>query len=106
RTRSRRSRLRYANRWSKPPSLPRRVANPSQANSGPTFITDRAKGRMGRVVHFDIQTSNPQATIAFYSGLFGWEFQPFGPPDFYWLITTGPEGTPGINGGMVRRRGG
>lgn len=60
---------------------------------------------MNRVVHFEIHASDPQRAIGFYRTMFGWDFQPYGPPDFYWLVTTGPEGTPGINGGMVRRQG-
>jgi hypothetical protein len=36
--------------------------------------------------------------------VFGWEFQHF--PQFdYWMISTGDQAAPGINGGMNRRRG-
>jgi len=60
---------------------------------------------MPRVIHFEIHAENPERAIAFYAKLFGWKFQPYGPPDFYWLVTTGEEGTPGINGGLLRRQG-
>jgi hypothetical protein len=60
---------------------------------------------MNRVVHFEIHAGNPQRLIDFYGRLFGWKFAPYGPSDFYWLITTGDDATPGINGGMVRRTG-
>jgi predicted enzyme related to lactoylglutathione lyase len=58
-----------------------------------------------RVVHFEIHASDPQRAIAFYGTLFGWQFQAYGPPDFYWLITTGAKDAPGIDGGLVRRQG-
>ena len=60
---------------------------------------------MNRVVHFEIHAADPKRAIAFYSGLFNWKFQPYGPPDFYWLVTTGEDGTPGINGGLIKRMG-
>jgi predicted enzyme related to lactoylglutathione lyase len=41
----------------------------------------------------------------FYEALFGWTFTEY-MPDFYYLVTTGPDGEPGINGGLVKRRGG
>lgn len=59
---------------------------------------------MMRVGHFEIHAENPEAAIAFYKGLFGWEFSKWEGGE-YWLITTGPEGTPGINGGLLPRRG-
>ncbi len=60
---------------------------------------------MPRIVHFEIHADDPQRAIRFYSSLFGWEFTAWGPPGGYWLIKTGPDGSPGINGGLVPRRG-
>jgi predicted enzyme related to lactoylglutathione lyase len=60
---------------------------------------------MPRVVHFEIHASDPQRAITFYEKLFGWAFQKWEGPMDYWLITTGPESAPGINGGLVRRQG-
>jgi uncharacterized protein len=60
---------------------------------------------MGRVVHFEIHAENPERAIKFYQGLFGWEFKKWEGPVPYWLITTGPKEQPGINGGLVPRRG-
>jgi uncharacterized protein len=60
---------------------------------------------MGRVVHFEIHAEDPERAIGFYSGLFGWDFAKWDGPMDYWLIKTGPDGQPGINGGMVRRQG-
>lgn len=58
---------------------------------------------MGRVVHFEIQATNPQRAINFYENVFGWTFNRWGEQE-YWLIETGPEEEPGINGGLVPRR--
>jgi uncharacterized protein len=60
---------------------------------------------MPRVIHFEIHAGNPQQTIEFYQNLFGWEFQKWDGPAEYWVIKTGEPGTPGINGGLLRRRG-
>ncbi len=60
---------------------------------------------MGRVIHFEIHAEDPARAIAFYTELFGWEFAKWDGPMDYWLIKTGPDSTPGINGGMVRRQG-
>jgi len=60
---------------------------------------------MGRLVHFEIHADDPERAVAFYQKIFGWEIKSWGGPVEYWLITTGPEGTRGINGGLVRRRG-
>ena len=60
---------------------------------------------MSRVVHFEIHAENPERALAFYTKVFGWQFQKWAGPMDYWLITTGTEGERGINGGMVRRMG-
>jgi len=59
---------------------------------------------MARVVHFEIQAENPERAIGFYTKVFGWQFLKWGGPVPYWLITTGEAG-PGINGGLLPRRG-
>lgn len=62
---------------------------------------------MGRPIHFEIHAEDPERALKFYSEIFGWEFTKTGSIGIdYWLITTGPkEQVPGINGGMLRRRG-
>jgi predicted enzyme related to lactoylglutathione lyase len=60
---------------------------------------------MGRVVHFEIHAENPQRAIEFYKNIFGWQFQKWEGPMEYWLITTGENDTPGINGGLMKRQG-
>lgn len=61
---------------------------------------------MPRVVHFEIHASEPERLIRFYSELFGWKFNKWSGPHDYWLITTGSREEPGIDGGLLRRRGG
>jgi uncharacterized protein len=58
---------------------------------------------MPRVIHFEIPADNPDRAVKFYSEVFGWKFQKWAGPMEYWLITTGPDGQPGINGGLQRR---
>lgn len=60
---------------------------------------------MPRVVHFEIHADNPERARKFYGDLFGWEFTQFGGPMDYWIIRTGSEGQPGIDGGIMRRMG-
>jgi predicted enzyme related to lactoylglutathione lyase len=59
---------------------------------------------MPRVVHFEIHAEKPERAMVFYQRLFGWTFQRYGNFD-YWLIATGEEGTPGINGALMPRTG-
>jgi len=57
------------------------------------------------VVHFEIPANNVESLSRFYSDVFGWKFEKFeGGPLEYWLVTTGDEKDPGINGGMARPR--
>ncbi|MQA20481.1 VOC family protein [Rugamonas rivuli] len=59
---------------------------------------------MGRPVHFEIQASQPQVLIDFYSALFGWSFNKWEGGE-YWLIDTGNAEQRGINGGLLPRQG-
>lgn len=60
---------------------------------------------MARVGHFEIHSDDPQRAIAFYSAVFGWEFFQWSGGWEYWMIKTGPAQEPGIDGGLVPRRG-
>jgi predicted enzyme related to lactoylglutathione lyase len=60
---------------------------------------------MGRVIHFEIHAEDPERAIKFYTELLGWKFQKWDGPMPYWLVTTGSDGQPGINGGLMRRMG-
>lgn len=59
---------------------------------------------MGRIVHFEIQSDDPERAMDFYRKTLGWEFMRFGEHD-YWLAKTGPSSEPGIDGGILRRKG-
>jgi uncharacterized protein len=57
---------------------------------------------MSRVVHFEITAREPQKAIDFYSTVLDWKFQKWdNPGPDYWLVTTGEDETPGINGGLA-----
>ncbi|NYT04867.1 MAG: VOC family protein [Methanomicrobiales archaeon] len=58
---------------------------------------------MPRVVHFEIAADDPDAIGRFYRTVFGWGVETWKGPVDYWLITTGNEDEPGINGAIVRR---
>ena len=60
---------------------------------------------MPRVVHFEIHAADPERAVNFYKTLFNWQFQKWEGPMDYWLVITGPDDQPGINGGLVRRQG-
>ena len=58
---------------------------------------------MGRVIHFEIPADDPARATAFYRAVFGWQVSKWAGPIEYWLLTTGEEGTPGINGAVFLR---
>ena len=59
---------------------------------------------MPRPIHFEIHAEDLDRAQAFYETVLGWSFQSWGDGS-YRLITTGPDGTPGINGGLMKRMG-
>jgi predicted enzyme related to lactoylglutathione lyase len=58
---------------------------------------------MSRVIHFELPADDPERAKAFYETVFGWQIEKWEGPMEYWLITTGPEDEPGIDGGMAKR---
>jgi len=58
---------------------------------------------MPRVVHFEIPADEPDKVAKFYTDVFGWQIHKVEGPMEYWLVSTGEEGSPGINGGIYRR---
>jgi predicted enzyme related to lactoylglutathione lyase len=60
---------------------------------------------MPRVVHFEIHADDPQRAVNFYQNVFGWQINKWGGPEDYWLVTTGADNEPGINGAILQRRG-
>lgn len=57
---------------------------------------------MSRVIHFEIVADNPERAMKFYEKVFEWKIGKAGPID-YWLIDSGKEGEPGINGAIMKR---
>lgn len=58
---------------------------------------------MPRVVHFEISADDPERAKKFYEDVFGWKIDKWEGPVEYWLVTTGGESEPGINGAIKRR---
>jgi hypothetical protein len=58
---------------------------------------------MPRVIHFEITADDPERATKFYEQVFGWQTARWDGPQSYWLMTTGAEGQPGINGGIMAR---
>jgi predicted enzyme related to lactoylglutathione lyase len=54
------------------------------------------------VCHFDIHADDLARARRFYERVFGWQFRAWGPPDFF-LIQTGPDSDPGVQGALTRR---
>jgi predicted enzyme related to lactoylglutathione lyase len=52
---------------------------------------------------FAIHVDDVDRARAFYEAVFGWAFEPWGPPGFY-LIHTGTPDSPGIQGLMHKRQ--
>ena len=60
---------------------------------------------MPRPIHFEFSVLDPERAAAFYSKIFGWSFKKWDGAMPYWMVTTGPDGEPGINGGVMMREG-
>lgn len=58
---------------------------------------------MPRPIHFEISADDPERVLSFYNQVFGWTASKWDGPIEYWLIKTGDDITPGINGGLMRR---
>ena len=56
---------------------------------------------MPRVIHFEIPVDDPERAVAFYEKVFGWKIEKWEGPMDYWLVTTGEEEEPGINGAIA-----
>jgi predicted enzyme related to lactoylglutathione lyase len=55
---------------------------------------------MARIVHFELPSTNMAASRKFYESVFGWKFTRYEGQMEYWLVKTGEESEPGINGGL------
>lgn len=58
---------------------------------------------MPRVVHFEIMADDPDRAVKFFKKVFDWEINKWEGPVDYWLIKTGEEGEPGIDGAITKR---
>ena len=58
---------------------------------------------MPRVVHFEIPADDPERAVKFYKKVFGWKIDKWEGPFDYWLVTTGAEDEPGINGAIMSK---
>lgn len=56
---------------------------------------------MPRVIHFEINADDPKRAAQFYENVFGWKISKWEGPAEYWLVNTGDEKQPGINGGIM-----
>lgn len=56
---------------------------------------------MSRVVHFEILADDPEKVAEFYKEALGWEVMTWDGPQAYWMVTTGDEKSPGINGAIM-----
>jgi uncharacterized protein len=56
-----------------------------------------------KVASFAIHADDVQRCRRFYEAVFDWQFEPWGPPDFY-LVHTGDERTPGVQGLLHKRQ--
>lgn len=59
---------------------------------------------MNRVVYFEIAAEDPERAAKFYQNVFGWKFEKWEGPFDYWLITTGEDTEPGINGALSKEQ--
>ena len=59
---------------------------------------------MARVVHFELAVDDPDRASAFYQNVLGWKVMKWDGPMDYWLLSTGEEGEPGIDGALTRRQ--
>lgn len=59
---------------------------------------------MPRVAGFQMSAVHPDRAFKFYGDVFGWTFTKWDTPEDRWLVTTGPQTEPGINGTLVQHR--
>ncbi len=56
---------------------------------------------MNRFTHFELVSDDLEKTAAFYREVFGWHVEKWEGPVDYWMVSSGDESTPGINGGLM-----
>jgi len=58
---------------------------------------------MPRVVHFEIGAEEPERAVKFYQDVFDWRVDKWEGPADYWLVMTGKDEEPGIDGAIMDR---
>jgi hypothetical protein len=58
---------------------------------------------MARVMHFEIPADDPNRAVKFYEKVFGWKIDKWEGGD-YWIVTTGEDEEPGINGAIMPKQ--
>jgi len=58
---------------------------------------------MPRVIHFEIPAENATRAVDFYKKVFGWKIEKYPGGPEYWLVSTGDEKEPGINGAIAQK---
>ena len=59
---------------------------------------------MPRLVHFEIPAENSNLAVLFYQTVFDWEKEKWAGPFPYWLVTTGQDNEPKINGAIIEKK--
>jgi hypothetical protein len=55
------------------------------------------------LAHFAINAADVEQARRFYEKVFGWKFRPWGPPDFFQIVT-GDKNESGVMGALQKRR--
>jgi predicted enzyme related to lactoylglutathione lyase len=58
---------------------------------------------MPGIVHFEINADDPKRAVKFYEKVFGWKISTWEGPVNYWLVSTGSNDKPGVNGAIMER---
>ena len=67
-------------------------------------MTDALPPTTPNLAHFAVNADDVEAARRFYEAVFGWAFQPFGPPGFFQIQTGGDDSGPGVLGALQQRR--
>ncbi len=59
---------------------------------------------MSQVAHFSINANDVDRALRFYQSVFGWKFQPYGPPGFYTIDESSAKATVPLRGALQKRR--
>jgi len=77
--------------------------DPLESGSAGWIACPTVRSMPNNLQSFGITCDDVARARRFYEAVFGWRFEPWGPPEFY-LIHTGDEQNPGVQGLMHKRR--